>query len=55
MSGISHEVIDILEILQHLWRLLATFSPRLRISVDLGSSGKKILALAFHSLTLISL
>jgi len=41
ISGISHKVIDILEIYQHLWLLLATFSLRMRISVYLGGSSKK--------------
>jgi len=42
MSGILHEVIDILEIYQHLWRLLATFALRMCISVYLGGAGKTI-------------
>ena len=49
------EVIDILEIQQHqhLWRLLATFSLRMR-SVYLGGSGKNLTS-TFDSLTPISL
>jgi len=55
MSEISHEVIDILEIEQHLRRLLDTLSLRMCISVYLGGCGKKILTSAFDSMTPISL